>query len=148
MNQHHSTSNAPLTGKRVYSAPRRFDLATLFVVMVVYACLLGIFVGMKLPDVTTISILGFMSVIAAAQPALFGGNRPRMASLVVGGIALPVIFWLASPNIFERVSGRFILFVCASYIPLGSILGYLTGTLVGGVFLVADMVRQGRGVVK
>ena len=135
--------------RRVYSAPRRFDLATLFVVMIVYACLLGLFVGVGVPDEVMFSILGFLTAVAISQPALFGGNMPRLSSVIVGGVALPLIFTMFSIfKLHHRMSSMDILLGGASCVPLGASFGYLAGAMVGGVFLVADLVRQGRGFIE
>lgn len=131
---------------KIYSAPRRFDLATMFVLMIVYSCLLGLFVGIGLPDVVTISTLGFLTIVGLAQPVLFDGKSPRLASVVVGGLSLPMIFTLATLVYSPKASmGSLAAGICS--IPLGLCLGYVAGALVGGVFLVAQWVRRGKGQV-
>ena len=146
MDKENFTPSEPVRGSKIYSAPRRFDLATLFVVMIVYACLLGLFVGIGMPDAITFAILIFISAVAISQPVLFGGKMPRLASLLVGGVSLPIIIVLLTLiyapdfNIRAMIGGA----ICCS--PLGLSFGYLAGALVGGVFLVADLVRNGRGV--
>lgn len=135
-----------LSCEKVYSAPRRFDLATLFVVMIIYSCLLGISVALGLPEKFTLSILGFLTVIGVSQPALFGGNKPRLASVMGGGISLPLLFALFYFQEESRFSSLATLLGCLCIFPLGACLGYCAGALVGGVFLVADVVRHGHGV--
>lgn len=147
MKQEKLESATKSTAGKVYSAPRRFDLATLFVLMIVYSCLLGLFVGIGLPDGITFSILGFLTIVGVAQPVLFGGKSPRLASVIVGALALPLIFTVATllmsrePSLDPLAAG-----VCS--IPLGLCFGYLAGTLVGGVFLVAERLRRGKGLTE
>lgn len=144
MNQGHHITPEIGSRNKVYSAPRRFDLATMFVVMIVYACLLGLFVGLGLHDAIMFSILGLLTLVAIAQPVLFGGRMPRLASVIVGGVVLPVVVVMMTFNVDTPIA---MIFASLSLIPLGAAVGYLAGALVGGVFLVADIVRKGRGVV-
>lgn len=151
MNQENPITAEIVRTKKVYSAPRRFDLATLFVVMIVYSCLLGLFVGLGVPDFVTFSILIFLTVVAISQPVMFGGNRPRLSSVIVGGIAMPL--FIASVTILNEHAFspvEFLIVVLGGLmcsIPMGISAGYLAGTMVGGVFLIADWLRQGRGRV-
>lgn len=147
MNQDHHITSEIASRNKVYSAPRRFDLATLFVVMIVYACLLGVFVGLGLPDPITFLILGFITLVAIGQPVLFGGRMPRLASVIVGGVSLPVIFAMMAFNDGANVTTIGMIISGVSCMAMGASVGYLAGALVGGVFLIADIVRRGRGVV-
>ena len=146
MNLDEITTAEIVRNRRVYSAPRRFDLATMFVVIIVYSCLLGLFVGVRLPNQATFSVLGFLTAVAIAQPALFGGKMPRLASVIVGGVALPLIFVLLNFLVMGAPLS-YALMGCVCCLPLGISFGYLAGALVGGVFLIADWVRQGRGTI-
>ena len=146
MNQDRYIPSENASRNKVYSAPRRFDLATLFVVMVVYACLLGVFVGLGLPDPVTFLILGFLTLVAIGQPVLFGGRMPRLASAVVGGTSLPVIVAIMAFKNGTNTTTFGMILGGVSCVAFGVFVGYVAGALVGGVFLVADIVRKGRGV--
>ncbi len=124
----------------LYSAPRRFDLATIFVVTAAYSLLLGGLSAFGTPPVLMVVIAGLMAIIAAAQAMFLQAFNPRGVSIVTGAIALPVmlwIIWLTPHNALPRSFLATLFFG----IPLGAVAGYLLGTLVGGVFLVADLLR-------
>jgi hypothetical protein len=133
---------------KLYSAPRRFDLATIFVVTAAFSLLLGGLTALDAPPVVKITISGFVTVIAVAQALLQKVVNPRASSIVAGAIACTLsawCIWLIFPRIFP---GSLIVYSVIIAM-LGGTLGYLAGTLVGGVFLVADVVRgkfEGRGV--
>jgi putative addiction module component (TIGR02574 family) len=127
----------------IYSAPRRFDLSMIFVVTSVYAVLLAGMSALQFPPAASLAVAGFITFVGIGQAMLFGGRRPRTASLVVGAVlyAVPMlIIWLMSgPRIYP---GALILLSGTSAIIGGAILGYLAGVMVGGVFLLADIVRR------
>ena len=126
------------TPPKVYSAPRKFDLATILTVTFAYAMLFGALTlaagGRR--DAAFMMIAwngGFITLVGLAQPILFGGKRPREASQITGGVAAIVIAFLLPDSTGFCALPFFLLF--------GVLLGYLAGALVGGVFLVADAVR-------
>src|SRR5262249_26485806 len=128
--------------QKIYSAPRRFDLATIFVVTLAYSLLLGAMSAVSFPPMASLIIAGFVSLVGIGQAVLFGGARPRTASVLVG-IVLYVCIMLAV-WIFDgqRMYSTTFLLVMTSYSLVGgAILGYLAGVLVGGVFLVAEKIR-------
>jgi len=127
---------------KIYSAPRRFDLATIFVVTFAYSLLFGLMKAMQMPGEASLIIAIFISCVAAGQAFLFGGQRPRTASIIVGALIYVVsmaFFWFASgPRMYP--TGLLVIMICYTIIG-GAILGYIAGVLVGGVFLVADKLR-------
>jgi hypothetical protein len=129
-------------GPQVYSAPRRFDLATIFVVTSAYALLLGGFSAMDASPIVSFVIGGFVVAVGIGQAVLFGGEKPRAASVLVG-IVMHAIFWIGFWIYYPRVyPSEAILFVVGFIVVGGAILGYCSGALVGGVFLVADKIRS------
>lgn len=136
-------AGVPDAPKKVYSAPRRFDLATIFVVTFAYSLLFGAMKALSFPTMVSVSIAGFISIVGIGQALLFGGRQPRTASLVVGALVYAVSMaaaWLISgPRIY---SAGMILLASSYSIVGGAILGYLAGTFVGGVFLIADKLRK------
>ncbi|MCA9101609.1 MAG: hypothetical protein KDA63_10680 [Planctomycetales bacterium] len=123
---------------KLYSAPRRFDLATIFTVTLAYAILFALMSLLAAPPVVSISIAGFVAMVAVAQAVLFDGAHPRAASLACGSsifllIGLALTFWLGTSAVFNYTIPVMLTF--------GGVMGYLTGVLVGGVFLVSDIVR-------
>ena len=118
----------------IYSAPRRFDIATVLTVMAAYALL---FTAMRLLgwEPATLGVVGgFVTAVGIGQALLFGGNAPRIASVVVGAA-----YWAFAVTVASGGN------VCLGFSSLfwGGVSGYVAGTLVGGVFLVADAVRRG-----
>ncbi len=133
-------------GSEGYGAPRVFDLFTLLAVTLAFALLFG---GLQLLEpmlqggVESLSIvLGvFVTGVAVFQMLLWGGKKPRLASLVAGPI-----LWVAIFVIYGAIEsrGRFdplAVFgaLCSSV--LGVPAGYIGGALVAGVFLIADFLR-------
>jgi hypothetical protein len=70
---------------------------------------------------------------------MFYGQTPRLASIIAGALILP-LFTLAAAVFSDRPSPAI---VCAilGFVPLGALLGYLTGTCAAGVFLVMDFLE-------
>jgi hypothetical protein len=135
----------PANTSGLYAAPRRFDLATIFVVTAAYSLLFGALTALDavfhfgpLPLV----ILGLvLAVVGITQAFCHGMANPRGASVVAGGGAFVLFYLLAVvflPELFsswftsEIVIGLFFAPVC----------GYIAGVLVGGVFLIADKLRD------
>jgi hypothetical protein len=122
---------------KVYSVPRRYDLATIFVISLAFGLL---FAGMRAmrwpPEVALLTGL-FVSFVGLAQAILFKGSRPRLASVLAG-----IVFWLGCALIMGVwTGGLYGLSLFAIF--QGTILGYFAGTLIGGVFLLADVLRRG-----
>jgi hypothetical protein len=128
---------------KIYAAPRRFDLATIFVVTVAYSFLLAGMSLLQFPPVASLIVAGFVTLIGISQAVLFGGHQPRIASLIVGTVVFScaiLAYWLSGgprliPTSAFLAIGAFVLIG-------GAILGYLSGTLIGGVFLLADYLRR------
>ena len=127
---------------KIYSAPRRFDLATVFIVTLAYSILFGLMSAVRFPPVAALIVAGFITAIGVSQALLFGGKRPRLASVIVGTLiySLSLLgFWLATG---QRAYPTSTFLFLGTYVAIGgAILGYLSGTVVGGVFLLADVVR-------
>jgi hypothetical protein len=127
---------------KVYSAPRRFDLLTIFVVTTAYALLFASLAALQLPPSVNLMVAGFIATVGIGQAFLFRGLRPRTSSLLVG-IAIYCIFivgnYVLNPRIYPSSMLAYMLF---SGLTAGAILGYVAGTLVGGVFLIVDFVRR------
>jgi hypothetical protein len=132
-------------GSEAYGAPRVFDLFTLLAITLAFAMLFGGIQVLKpaLGEGTTAVtavVAAYVTGIAVAQLALWGGALPRLASIVGG----PVVWILVGTvlGLFEGTSlpGAVGGALCSS--PVGFITGYLGGAVVAGVFLVADGFRQ------
>ncbi|TWU04478.1 hypothetical protein [Stieleria varia] len=134
-----STEQPDLDGD-LFSFPRRFDLASLLAISTGYSLLFaavhlldgGVYVGF--------AIGGFLATVAIAQAVLMGGKKPREASVIAGGVySLTVIVVGAA---FAGEFGMELMCAIVGGLFWGPPAGYLAGTLVGGVFLVADALRR------
>ncbi len=142
-----------------YSAPRRFDLATMLVVTLAYAML---FAGMKVLDFSPSAFIrtaSLITLVAIAQSLFATWEKPRQGSFlfsndprqvsVLVGIAFYVLFmpWMYGAAFFWQeiqrgVSlGPLVMSLLAILLP-GTLMGYFSGVLVAGVFLVADSLRR------
>ena len=125
---------------KVYSAPRRFDLATIFVVTTAYALLFAVLGGLNAGVVATFGVAGFITFVGIGQAVLFRGRRPRVSSMSVG-VGLLLVAGIGSWFFMSRTPGPVIVMIAVQCIIYGVILGYVAGAMVGGVFLVADALR-------
>jgi hypothetical protein len=131
---------------KLYSVPRRYDLATLFAVSSAYALLFGVLRLFGAPPVAIGWAGLFISVVGLGQALLFGGRSPRAASVVVGvPVWCATVAWMVPRDGWETAFRELIYLpfagICCGVIP-GAILSYVAGAMVAGVFLVADKVRQ------
>jgi hypothetical protein len=135
--------NPPAT--RLYSVPRRYDLATMFTVSLVYALYFGLMRLTTAPPAVVAMIATFITVVGLAQALVFKGKSPRLASILAG-----FLFFLVSGMLLAIRSRNVPSFVEACFMALcsGVPLGYLAGVAVGGVFLVADLVRKAMRLVR
>jgi len=132
---------APLPAK-IYSAPRRFDLATIFVVTFAYSLLFASMNMFSFPPTVSLIVGVFITLVGAGQALLFGGRNPRVASVITGAIAcvpLTLATIMMTPRGFR--SDEMFVSVPLSVI-FGAGFGYVAGVLVGGVFLFADAIRK------
>jgi hypothetical protein len=134
----------PTYTSRLYSAPRRFDLATLFVVTAAYSILFGAMSALHFyfGPLTKVVVGVLVTVVAVAQAFYKDTANPRGVSVVTGTIVQTLMMTLIeifAPQLFPEPA----LLVVGLYGVLGgAISGYLAGVLVGGVFLVAEALRK------
>jgi hypothetical protein len=128
-------------GPELYSAPRRFDLATIFVVTAAYSLL---FTGLTLLDFhpsAMITIGGMITFVGVGQAVLVDLFNPRAGS-IVAGVAFSMCASLFWGVYYDSPLWAFPMIAIFYGLIGGTIFGYLAGVLVGGVFLVADALRQ------
>lgn len=126
----------------LYTAPRRFDLATIFVATAAYSLVLGGLTALGWPPVVKVIVSLLAAAIAVAQALFKTRANPRGVSIVTGVAVCTLFTWIG----FAAGAHRELpisLPAATVFLGLmgGSIAGYLIGTCVGGVFLVADMAR-------
>ena len=130
---------------KLYSAPRRFDLFTILIVTTAYAILFSAMNGLRFHPIMSVYVAAFITIVGIGQAVLFGGRQPRFASAVSGAMAYFIgylCFIFLEPRWQIGFSTVTAIFASATF---GSVLGYIAGVLVGGVFLVADVLRQRYG---
>jgi hypothetical protein len=128
--------------EKIYSAPRRFDLATIFVVTFAYSLLFGVMNYAEFWPSVSLVVGAFITIVGVGQALLYGGKNARVASVITGAVLgglLSIAGAIAPPRGF---SGIVLLFLSPVNLILGACFGYMAGALVGGVFLVADKVRR------
>lgn len=133
---------------KVYSVPRRYDLATLMAVTLAYAVLFGTMRSCGAPPAAIGFVSLFVTLVGLGQALLFRGRNPRRASTVAGALAFLVCgivsVWMSSHSRMGDVvywTDTVLVLATGSLCP-GMIFGYVVGTLVAGVFLVADLFRK------
>jgi hypothetical protein len=129
---------------KIYSAPRHFDLATLFAVTSAYSLLFGAMNGLQFPPIANAIVAGFITLVGIGQAVMYGGKQPRKASAVVGAVVYAVV---QSVMMYVQSStmpspGVIMLLIFAQGLVMGALCGYIAGVMVGGVFLVADVLRH------
>jgi len=130
----------PSRATGIYSVPRRFDLATIFVVTAAYSILLGGLTALDATPIIKTLVAGFVTIVAISQAGLEKRIHPRGTSIIAGAIAFTIIVAVEWLELRRHVPIPFIAIVIAGVL-IGSFLGYLAGTVAGGVFLVADLLR-------
>jgi hypothetical protein len=135
--------------KPAAGVPRRFGVGVLMLLITLFAVLFSVMrsIGASVGTFAVISTM--VAAVAIGQILLFGGRYPRAASVWVGACFFPlqvIALWLwscfedggrlAFNDLTEQiVVGTFLLLV---WIPIGAVFGYLSGAVVGGVFLILD----------
>jgi hypothetical protein len=128
-----------------YKVPRRFGLRTILVVTALVATLLGVSKWTDAPPVVFL-YAAFVLVVAGAQIVL--ERSPRLASILAGVAFLSVV--KLATVIFEGGIDAFnvgpflelfsegkVIFLIA----YGALFGYLSGTLLAGLYLVSDKMQ-------
>jgi hypothetical protein len=128
----------------LYSAPRRFDLATIFVVTAAYSILFGAMSAFDyyFGPLAKVAVGILVTVVAVAQAFYKDVANPRGVSVVTGAITqttMMILIEIFAPHLFPEPG--LIVFILYGLIG-GAVSGYLAGVLVGGVFLVADALRK------
>jgi putative addiction module component (TIGR02574 family) len=130
------------SGNQVFAAPRRFDLSTIFVITIAFSLLFASMRLLPFPPVVSAIVGGYFALIGLGQAFLFRGNRPRTASMLMGGtyyVLVSYVLWqLSGPRAYATSD---ILVIAIFHLIFGAVLGFVAGTLVGSVFMLADWLR-------
>lgn len=136
------------TVPEVASVPRRFGVGVLLVLVTMFGVLFAVLSSFRVPQAAC-AVVGVLFVgVAAGQALLFGGQKPREASICIGGILFPLSIMVVTVymnhvgprrervDLAEMIPGLF----CA--VPAGCLFGYLAGTLTAGIFLAMGRLRK------
>lgn len=128
--------------------PRRFGVGLLLVVTTVYALLFGVLRALHFPATEFAMVVGYITVIGLGQAILFSGKKPRLASYLVGAAVCLVLYMVSFGRLIPLLgfwrSFPELLSILFWSLTVGGLLGYVTGCLVGGVFLIAKQWKEGR----
>jgi hypothetical protein len=126
-----------------FGVPRRFGIGTILVVTTAFGLLLSLLQGLGAPPGVVWFVIVFVSLVGLGQMLLFGAKQPRMASIVVGAICLPLMTF-ATAVFFSPRGVRAEEAACTTIAAaiFGALFGYLAGGVVAGVFLIMDGVEQ------
>jgi hypothetical protein len=86
-------------------------------------------------------IASLLAIVAATQALFREVANPRGVSIVTGAVAYTLMSWIIWLTIRRVFPNSFFFVTVINGILGGAFLGYLAGTLVGGMFLVADILR-------
>lgn len=131
-----------------FGVPRRFGVGTIMVITAAFGLLLSSLQAIGAPPAVVWFVVIFVSLIGVGQMLLFGARQPRLASILVGAVGLPlmtiVTISLAGPR---RSLGREAPCAIFAAVLFGGGFGYLAGGVVAGVFLIMDAIERvlGRG---
>ena len=126
--------------EELFSFPRRFDLASMLSISTGYAILFAVMRLFSASPELTFGTGGLIALVGVSQAVLFDGKSPRTASLIVGGLYCAIVIGIVIANSHHRSGAVFGGVVLALF--WGPPAGYLCGTLVGGIFLIAEYVRR------
>ena len=147
-------ANAPASeqrASRTFGLPRQFGVGGLLVITAMYGLLFAAMASLEMDPVRFVALTTFVTGIGLGQMLLFGGKRPREASILVGSClcvffvtVLVVRMYLAEQ---EPDDGLLLLDVVLAP-ALGAVLGYLAGVAIGGTFALAGWLRGRLGAVR
>jgi hypothetical protein len=129
---------------KVYGMKRRFSLTGLLVMVVAASLVLTLLKALNASLLGSAVAFGLIAVTALGQAFLFAGQRPRLASIIAGGVyslmssvAIPLIerptYAMAHSSIWAAESVCFPLF--------GMLFGWLAGEFLITVAVATDVVE-------
>jgi hypothetical protein len=117
-----------------FVVPKTFGMSAILGIMTALAILFGCLRWMN-----AFPVLYFffgVQALAICLVQMFYGRTPRLASIIAGAIILPVFTVIAA--VLNGRGNPGVACAAVGFVPVGALLGYLTGTCAAGVFLVMD----------
>jgi hypothetical protein len=131
-------SSASRSAELGYRVPARFSISEILAMMTVFALLFGALRYFEAPT-WLYTFLGTQGMVICLVQMRFG-DVPRGASTAVGCVFLPV--WMAVASVFTPAEFAIplsdVMKQLPFTVPFGGLLGYCTGTMAAGVFLIVD----------
>jgi hypothetical protein len=134
-------------GRRPARVPRRFGVGVLLLFVLLYALLFSFLSVLGAPAVVFACVAVYVTAVGLAQMLVFGGEKPREASIWVGVPVFMLMHTVGCVAAMERVSSLVELLGIVCVLVMGLVLAipisYVTGGAMAGVFLLLDRVRTG-----
>lgn len=126
------------SSQATYAVPRRFGLAAMLAFTTLFAGVSGILRYHDAPVSAYLFFGALGTVVCAAQ--MYSKGIPRLVSIIAGAVFLQLFLGI---EVLRRGEG-FDVFLAGGLCvaAAGGFIGYLTGAISAGVFLVADLVEQ------
>ena len=126
--------------------PRQYGVGTMLVITAIYGVLFALLASLDAPPAAFVVPAVFLAGVGLAQMFLFGGRRPREASLLAGSFLCTA--GAATGVVIMHVAGEpgdgVLLWTVVLTPALGAVCGYLVGAMIGAPFLVAKRLSRRR----
>ncbi len=138
-------THPPTNDNRQAGVPRRFGIGSIMVVTAAFALLFYVLKFAQQSIQTCAFVTGFVAVVGISQAVLFGGRRPREASIIAGCVYLTVSAAIQYEYFDVRSRDHYLIsleIVILFGMLIGIVSGYLTGILIGGVFMFIEAAKR------
>ncbi|MFC1758580.1 leucine-rich repeat domain-containing protein [Planctomycetota bacterium] len=133
--------------------PRQFSTGAILIFASLYALLIRLLLWINIEPIVIIGLAVFLTGVGIAQACLFGGHKPRQASVLAGFFLGPVsllAYFISSPmfmDIFNRfrwpnLIAGFVYPVIVYGQAFGMLLGYLLGLFAAAAFVFPKKFRR------
>ncbi len=119
-----------------FAVPKTFGMSAILGIMTALALLFAVLRRLNAFPEVYFFLSGLAIAICLAQMTY--GKAPRLASVVAGGLILPIVFIVAAVLSGNTTRIGVAILIAIPLIPCGALLGYLTGTCAAGIFLVMN----------
>lgn len=131
------SDESPIT--KTYLVPQRFGVGTIMLGTALFGLLFAVMKWLDAPVPLIVAVASFLSCVALGQ--VIFQRAPRLASAVIGAIFHPAlaVAYIATDPVVDP-SG--VVAAVVGYAIFGALVGYITGGLIAGVFLVSDYILR------
>lgn len=141
----HSVAATPSAATAQYAVPKRFGMAGILAITTLMAVLFGILRYCNAHPAAYIFI-GLLALVTCLVQMRYG-EVPRIASIVAGALFMPIcavatlLVALAVDDRADLDDLGWIIFVSPMLAAFGAFLGYLSGAVTAGLFLLMDLIE-------